>query len=324
MKRHAFALAIILCACSAFLWPGLYLEWGGVKLLPFVGPSIQLIMFGMGTTLTAADFVRVAKTPWSVATGAFLQFTVMPLAGLGVAKVLGFEDELAAGMVLIGSVAGGMASNVIAYLAKANVALSVTMTCVSTLLSPFMTPFLMKHLAGAYVQVDVVQMMLAMFKVVIIPVVAGGLVRLALGARYERKRRLIDGVLQGISMFGICFSLVVCLAPNRDLLKEAGIVILLSSVLHTAVGYSLGYWLSRLLGRWLPIDERDCRTVAIEVGMQNGGMAAALAVNVLHSSVAALPANAAAVWMNLSGSTLASWWSRRPPAERTSKSEGTT
>ena len=98
-----------------------------------------------------------------------------------------------------------------------------------------------------------------------------------------------------------------------DLLAKAGAVICLSTILHTTVGYSLGYGISRLLGLWLPIDERDARTVAIEVGMQNGGMAAALAVNVLHSSVAALPANAAAIWMNLSGSTLANFWSTRPP-----------
>ena len=313
LRRQSFAIAIVLCALSAFLWPSLYLEWFGVKLMIFVGPSIQLIMFGMGTTLTAADFVRVAKTPWSVAIGAILQFSVMPIAGLGVAKILGFEGELAAGMVLIGSVAGGMASNVIAYLARANVALSVTMTCVSTLLSPFVTPLLMKKLAGAYVEIDALRMMFEMFKIVIVPVGAGYLVRLALGGRYETHKRLIDTILQAISMFGICFSLVVCLAPNRDLLVKAGAVIFLSTILHTSVGYSLGYWISRLLGRVLPIDERDCRTVAIEVGMQNGGMAAALAVNVLHSSVAALPANAAAIWMNLSGSMLANFWNKRPP-----------
>ena len=315
LKRQAFAIAIIVCACSAFLFPGWYDSWFGFKLMPFVGPSIQLIMFGMGTTLTTADFLRVAKTPWSVAVGATLQFTVMPFAALGVAKLLGFEGELAAGMVLIGSVAGGMASNVIAYLARANVALSVTMTCVSTLLSPLVTPFLMKTLAGAYVEIDTWRMMVEMLKIVLLPVGAGLLLRLALGRRYEAHKRLIDGLLQAVSMFGICFSLVVCVAPNSERIREAGVIILLSSVLHTAVGYSLGYWISRLLGRILPIDERDARTVAIEVGMQNGGMAAALAVNVLHSTVAALPANAAAVWMNLSGSMLANYWNRRPVKE---------
>ena len=315
LRRQAFALAIVTCAVSAFLFPGWYDSWFGFKLMPFVGPSVQMIMFGMGTTLTLGDFLRVAKTPWSVAVGAVLQFSVMPVAALGVAKVLGFEGELAAGMVLIGSVAGGMASNVIAYLARANVALSVTMTCVSTLLSPFVTPFLMKTLAGAYVEIDTLRMMFEMLKIVILPVGAGLLVRLALGSRYETHKRAIDVVLQTIAMFGICFSLVVCVAPNSERIRTAGLVILLSSVLHTAVGYSLGYWLTRLLGLVLPIDERDARTVAIEVGMQNGGMAAALAINVLHSTVAALPANAAAIWMNLSGSMLANYWNRRPVRE---------
>ncbi len=313
LRRQAFAIAIILCALSACIWPWLYDAWFGVKLMPFVGPSIQLIMFGMGTTLTAKDFAGVVKSPWSVAVGAVLQFSVMPFAALLVARILGFEGELAAGMVLIGSVAGGMASNVIAYLARANVALSVTMTCVSTLLSPFVTPLLMKSLAGTFVEIDAVRMMIEMIKIVIIPVGAGYLVRTALGRRYETHKRPIDAVLQAIAMFGICFSLVVCVAPNSEKLKAAGVVILLSSVLHTAIGYSLGYWISRLLGLFLPIDERDARTVAIEVGMQNGGMAAALAVNVLGSSVAALPANAAAVWMNLSGSMLANYWNKRPP-----------
>ena len=313
LRKQLFSILILLGAAAALCWPDAFKEWFGVKLLPWVGPSIQLIMFGMGTTLTAKDFEGVVKRPWCVAVGAILQFSIMPIAGLGVAKVLGFEGELAAGMVLIGSVAGGMASNVIAYLAKANVALSVTMTCVSTLLSPFITPFLMKHLAGAYVEINVMEMMIAMLKIVIIPVGAGFLVRLALGTRYERHRRPIEFVLQAIAMFGILFSLVVCLAPNRDLLMKAGLLVLLSSVLHTTVGYSLGYAIPKLLGRFLPIDERDARTVAIEVGMQNGGMAAALAINVLHSSVAALPANAAAVWMNLSGSMLANSWSRCPP-----------
>ena len=315
LRRQAFAIAIVVCACAAILFPGWFDSWFGVKLMPFVGPSIQLIMFGMGTTLTLNDFLRVAKTPWSVAVGAILQFSVMPFAAIAVAKLLGFEGELAAGMVLIGSVAGGMASNVIAYLARANVALSVTMTCVSTLLSPFVTPYIMKVLAGAYVEINTMKMMLEMFKIVIIPVGAGLLVRLALGERYEKHKRPIDIALQAISMFGICYSLVVCVAPNSARILTAGLVILLSSVLHTAIGYSLGYWVTHLLGRILPIDERDARTVAIEVGMQNGGMAAALAVNVLHSTVAALPANAAAVWMNLSGSMLANYWNKRPIKE---------
>ena len=154
IRRQSFGLAIIACAVVSFAFPGAFASWGGVKLTKLVTPAIQVIMFGMGTTLTLADFVRVAKCPWAVATGVFLQFLVMPLVGFSLALAFGFSGELAAGCVLIGSVAGGTASNVIAYLAKANVALSVTMTCCSTLLSPFVTPLLMKALAGRFVTVD--------------------------------------------------------------------------------------------------------------------------------------------------------------------------
>ena len=153
LKRQLFGVAILVCAAVSFSFPGAFMDWGGVKLTKLVSPAIQVIMFGMGTTLTLADFVRVAKCPWAVATGVFLQFFIMPFVGFSVALAFGFSGELAAGCVLIGSVAGGTASNVIAYLDKANVALSVTMTCCSTLLSPFVTPLLMKIFAGRFVTI---------------------------------------------------------------------------------------------------------------------------------------------------------------------------
>ena len=129
LLQNKFGLAILVCAVVSFSFPDAFTSWGGVKLTKLVTPAIQVIMFGMGTTLTLADFARVAKCPWAVATGVFLQFLIMPFVGFSLALALGFSGELAAGCVLIGSVAGGTASNVIAYLAKANVALSVTMTC---------------------------------------------------------------------------------------------------------------------------------------------------------------------------------------------------
>ncbi|MBR1921826.1 MAG: bile acid:sodium symporter family protein [Kiritimatiellae bacterium] len=307
-RRHGFALSVVACAAAACAFPGLFDEWRGVPLSRFVAPSIQLIMFGMGATLRPSDFASIAKAPWSVAVGALLQFAVMPVAGFAVARLFGFEGELAAGMVLIGSVSGGMASNIIAYLAGANVALSVTMTCVSTLLSPLLTPALMKLFADAYVTVDAAKMMASMVEIVIAPVAAGLVLRLALGRFYDRHKAAIDRVLTTVASFGVCFSIAVCLAPNSALLVKSGVVILLSSVVHSTIGFALGYWLARLAGLFLPIDERDAKTVSIEVGMQNGGMAAALAVNVLGSTVAALPANAAAVWMNVAGSLLASRW----------------
>ena len=311
IRANAFGLAILACAAVSFAFPSAFTSWGGVKLTSLVTPAIQVIMFGMGTTLTLADFARVARCPWAVATGVFLQFLVMPLVGFLLALAFGFSGELAAGCVLIGSVAGGTASNVIAYLARANVVLSVTMTCCSTLLSPFVTPLLMKSLAGRFVSIDAKAMMLSILMIVIVPVAAGGLVRWIFRKPLEAHKAVADKVLSLVSMAGICYTILALSAPSRETFKEAGALIVVAAVLHNSFGYVSGYWLTRCLGRFLRLDERDARTVAIEVGMQNGGMAGALATDVLKSAVAALPANVFSIWMNFSGSLVASRWSKR-------------
>ena len=308
-----FGLAILACAAVSFAFPSAFTEWGGVKLTKLVVPAIQVIMFGMGTTLTFGDFVRVAKCPWAVATGVFLQFLIMPFVGFLLAKSFGFSGELAAGCVLIGSVAGGTASNVIAYLAKANVALSVTMTCCSTLLSPLVTPLMMKLLAGRFIEIDVWAMVISILEVVLVPVIAGGLVRAIFRRQLDAHKAICDRVLSFVSMAGICYTILALTAPSRETFREAGVLIIAAAVLHNTFGYLSGYWFTRLLGRFLPFGETDARTVAIEVGMQNGGMAGALAVGVLHSTVAALPANVFSIWMNFSGSIIASFWSKRSP-----------
>ena len=272
-------------------------------------------MFGMGTTLSPDDFLRVAKRPWAVATGVFLQFLVMPLVGYLLAKGFGFSGELAAGCVLVGSVAGGTASNVIAFLAKADVALSVTMTCCSTLLSPFVTPLAMKVLAGRFVEIDTMGMMVEILKVVVVPIAAGALVHRLLKRQFDAHKALCDRVLSVLSMTGICFTILALTAPSRDTFASAGLAIVVAAIVHNTIGYVSGYWLTRLVGRFAHMGEAEARTVAIEVGMQNGGMAGALSVSVLNSPVAALPANVFSIWMNFSGSVLANWWSRRRPKD---------
>ena len=315
LKGQAFGLAILACAAVAFAFPSAFKEWGGVKLLALVVPAIQIIMFGMGTTLSPDDFLRVAKRPWAVATGVFLQFLVMPLVGYMLAKGFGFSGELAAGCVLVGSVAGGTASNVIAFLAKADVALSVTMTCCSTLLSPFVTPLAMKVLAGRFVEIDAASMMVEILKVVVVPIAAGALVHRLLKRQFEAHKALCDRVLSVLSMTGICFTILALTAPSRDTFASAGLAIVVAAIVHNTIGYVSGYWLTRLVGRFAHMGEAEARTVAIEVGMQNGGMAGALSVSVLNSPVAALPANVFSIWMNFSGSVLANWWSRRRPKD---------
>jgi BASS family bile acid:Na+ symporter len=315
LKGQAFGLAILACAAVAFAFPSAFKEWGGVKLLTLVVPAIQIIMFGMGTTLSPDDFLRVAKRPWAVATGVFLQFLVMPLVGYLLAKGFGFSGELAAGCVLVGSVAGGTASNVIAFLAKADVALSVTMTCCSTLLSPFVTPLAMKVLAGRFVEIDTMGMMVEILKVVVVPIAAGALVHRLLKRQFDAHKALCDRVLSVLSMTGICFTILALTAPSRDTFASAGLAIVVAAIVHNTIGYVSGYWLTRLVGRFAHMGEAEARTVAIEVGMQNGGMAGALSVSVLNSPVAALPANVFSIWMNFSGSVLANWWSRRRPKD---------
>ena len=322
LESQSFGIAILACATVSFSFPSAFTSWGGVKLTTLVTPAIQIIMFGMGTTLTPADFVRVVKCPWAVATGVFLQFLIMPIVGFSLAIAFGFSGELAAGCVLIGSVAGGTASNVIAYLAKANVALSVTMTCCSTLLSPFVTPFLMKTLAGRFVSIDAKAMMLSILMIVIVPVAAGGFVRWIFRKPLEAHKASVNRGLSFVSMTGICYTILALTAPSRETFKDAGVLIILAAILHNSFGYASGYWLTRLLGRFLRLDGRDARTVAIEVGMQNGGMAGALATDVLKSAVAALPANVFSIWMNFSGSILANWWSRRNPKTREYQRDG--
>ena len=270
-------------------------------------------MFGMGTTLSLADFLRVAKRPWAVATGVLLQFLVMPLVGFLIAKTFGFSGELAAGCVLVGSVAGGTASNVIAFLAKADVALSVTMTCCSTLLSPFLTPFAMKVLAGCFVEIDAAKMMVEILKVVIVPIAAGGFVHWLFRGLFKKHKAVCDRVLSVLSMTVICFTMLALTAPSRSTFASAGVLIIVAAIVHNTIGYASGYWLTRLVGRFAHLGETEARTVALEVGMQNGGMAGALAVGVLGSAVAALPANVFSIWMDFSGSILANFWSRHQP-----------
>ena len=316
LHRQLFGIAILACAAVAFAFPSAFTEWGGVKLTSLVVPAIQVIMFGMGTTLSLADFLRVAKRPWAVAIGVALQFLVMPLVGFLIAKSFGFSGELAAGCVLVGSVAGGTASNVIAFLAKADVALSVTMTCCSTLLSPILTPLAMKVLAGCFVEIDTVKMMVEILKVVIFPIAAGGLVHWLFRGLFKRHKAVCDRVLSILSMTVICFTMLALTAPSRATFASAGVLIVVAAIVHNTVGYASGYWLTRLFGRFAHLGETEARTVAIEVGMQNGGMAGALAVGVLGSAVAALPANVFSIWMDFSGSILANFWSRRQQGGR--------
>jgi BASS family bile acid:Na+ symporter len=369
-RGFAFAAWVLTFVAASMAWPQAFGQWLGCDLKSTIVPLVQIIMFGMGTKLSGQDFVRVLLMPKPVLIGVALHFGVMPLTGYTIARTFGFPPEVAAGVVLIGSVSSGVASNVIVYLARGNVALAVTVTACSTLVSPLMTPFLMKTLAARLVPIDFLAMMVEVFNMVIVPVVAGltahrilygsgrwaesvkhlglmatcglalavvvalvpskylgplmplsqgavigftliglvALTKLVVTFWLHGPRDWMDKTLPLVSMAGICLILAIITARSRDRLLAVGPTLIVAAVLHNGIGYLLGYWLARAVR----LDESACRTIAVEVGMQNGGMATGLAMSVLRSADAALAPAIFGTWMNISGSLLASWWRRRP------------
>jgi BASS family bile acid:Na+ symporter len=308
LHGFGFTLSVALAVAASMTWPSLFSRWGSFETKVLIVPLIQLIMFGMGTTLSLGDFTRVLKMPWPVFVGMALQFGVMPFVGWSLATILGFPPLIAAGVVLVGSCPGGVASNVITYLAGGNVALSVTMTACSTLLSPLMTPTMMKLLAGQFVPVDFWRLMMDIIKMIVVPIVLGLIANRLLHGRAP----WIKKSLPFVSMAGIAIIIAIITSLSRDSLLAVAPLLLVAVVVHNAVGYVIGYLGARLLR----LDERDARTVAIEVGLQNAGMASGLAISALKSSDAGLAPAIFGPWMNASGSILASYWRRRPVRAR--------
>jgi BASS family bile acid:Na+ symporter len=307
LKTFTFTFWVFTFVAAAMFYPSWFLYYGDYKLTNLIVPLIQIIMFGMGTSLSVGDFLRALRMPKAVGVGIFLQFAVMPLTGWAIASIFGFPPEIAAGVILIGSCSGGVASNVMAYLSRGNVALSVTMTACSTLLAPVLTPTAMQLLAGRLVPINFWQMMVEIIWMVIVPIVGGLLFNWIL----HGKHAWLDRALPIVSMAAICYIIAIITANARDKLLDVAFALIGAAMLHNAVGYLLGYFGARAAG----LSETDCRTVAFEVGMQNGGMGTGLAINVLQSADAALAPNIFGTWMNISGSTLASWWRERPPGD---------
>ncbi|MBB3021867.1 bile acid:sodium symporter family protein [Helcobacillus massiliensis] len=286
-----FPAIIIAAALLGFVAPPV-----GLALAPWVSVFLGVIMFGMGLTLTLPDFALVARRPLPVLIGVLAQFVIMPLVGLGVALLLQLPPELAAGVILVGCAPGGTSSNVISYLAKADTALSVTMTSISTLLAPLFTPLLTVWLAGTYMPVDAAAMAMSIVKMVLVPVVGGLLIRLL-------APRLVDRILPAlpwISVAGISLVVVAVVAGSADTVVSAGLIVFAAVVLHNAAGYLLGYGTAKLAQQ----SEAASRTTSVEVGMQNSGLAATLAAQYMNPA-AALPAAVFSIWHNISGAILA-------------------
>ena len=395
---YQFTAWIIAVVTAAMIYPASFLHVGDfdMKNKWVMLIAIQMVMFGMGTQMSLKDFAGVAKAPRGVFVGIICHFSVMPLVGLALTKIFSFPPEIAAGVILIGSCSSGLASNVMAYMAKSNLALSVTVTAVTTMIAPIMTPLWMKLLAGTMVEVSFFKMMVEIIKIVLVPIGAalihdylkGGeilasadknphltpnlsppsegaergksnsargrkiiyaiagfaavwLVFLIFGGWEFLKTRFANDALTAISLggfllsafvigtayhalaksfprldkfmptlaiVGILYVTAMTTASGRDNLLKVGALLFLASVLHNTAGYFFGYYLSRAAG----LDKNSARSIAFEVGLQNGGMASGLANAMGKLGTVGLAAAIFIPWMNISGSVLANYWSKRP------------
>ena len=291
-----FPLWAVLISAAAIVYPAL--------LMPFkwaIVPLLGIVMFGMGVTLTPSDFTATMKRPVVIALGVVLQFLLMPLIGWLLTRLLSLPLPLAVGVILVGSAPGGTASNVITYLARGDVALSITLTSMTTTLAVVMTPLLTWLYVGQLVAVPTADMLLSVLKIILLPVACGIFVNTQWGGRLTGVKRLFPL----ISVGAIVLIIGIIIAMNQPQLSALALPVIIAVILHNLLGLAGGYAVPKVLG----LDSIICRTIAIEVGMQNSGLAVALAVK-YFSPAAALPGALFSIWHNLSGAALASFWSR--------------
>ena len=305
LKGLSFTLMILAVVSLAMYHPQYFQTIGDFKLSALIIPLLQIIMFGMGTELSLKDFANVIKMPRGIIIGVVGHYIIMPLIGFTVANLFNFPKEIAAGIILVGCCPSGLASNVMSYLARANLALSVSVTTISTLLAPFLTPLLMRLLGGSFVEIDFWGMVWDITKIVILPIGAG----LAFHYLVRGKFNWLDKAMPLLSMGGIVFIITIITAAGRDNLLKVGALLIVATFIHNLSGYFLGYWSARLL----KFHERDCRTIALEVGKQNAGLASGLALAMGKLATAGLAPAIFGPVMNITGSSLASWWHNHLP-----------
>lgn len=363
---------VITAVLAGMLYPAAFLTWGSVDLRNkwVILLIVQAVMFGMGTQMSLKDFRGVVRTPRGVGVGLLCQFSIMPLLGFLLTRLFHLPLEIAAGVILIGSCSSGLASNVMTYLARAHLALSVTVTACATLAAPLMTPLLMKLLAGTLIEIVFIDMMMQIVKIVLVPIGAAllhdylktaslqawrAVLLLAMGAMLwllfialggwswmgstlppvllpsaailgffagallfgllyhlvSLRMKRLDGWMPYLSMAGIIYFTTVTTAAGRDHLLEVGALLFVVAILHNTAGYLLGYVFSRLLG----LNMHAARAMALEVGLQNGGMASGIAGAMGKLGTVGLAAAVFSPWMNISGSLLANYWRRHPPSD---------
>jgi BASS family bile acid:Na+ symporter len=304
LKGYSFTIMIFAAVSLSMYYPQYFVSVGDFKFSMLIVPLMQILMFGMGTGLSVNDFVGVVKMPRGVIAGVMCHYIIMPMVAFAITRIFHFPDEVSAGIILIGSCPNGLASNVMTYLARANLALSVTLTAISTFIAPFVTPLFMQLLAGQYVEIHFWSMAWDITKIVIIPVTAGLIFNRFLHGRFK----ILDDIMPTISMISIGLIIVVITAAGRDGLLVVGGYLILAVLIHNMSGYFLGYWSARLLR----MREKDCRTIAIEVGLQNAGLGSSLALAMGKLATVGLAPAVFAPIMNITGSSLALWWRARP------------
>lgn len=297
-SRSVFLLPVgaVLISYIAMIYPALLVDYDKA-----IVPLLGIVMFSMGMTLKPADFKRVLEQPILIFMGVSLQYILMPLIAWLLSEILNLPVLLATGLILVGACPGGTASNVICFLAKANVALSISLTAVSTLLAAVLTPLITLFYVDQSVDVPVINMMKNLVLIVILPVVSGVLLN-----TYFQRLEKVKSYLPLISVLSIIFIIGVIVAKNHAQLFELGLLLFCAVALHNLFGLIAGYSIPKLMG----YDETICKTISIEVGMQNSGLAVVLA-NQYFSAVAALPGALFSVWHNVTGSILAAIWSKK-------------
>jgi len=366
-KGLSFTLQIFAFVSFTLYFPQIFTDWG-FDTNKLIVPSIQVIMFGMGTKLNLRDFIKEFSKPLVVIAGTLMVFVLMPLAAFLIIKVWKFPPEVAAGIILVGACPGGVASNVMTYLAKGNLALSVTVTTFATLLSPLVTPLLMMLFAGQLIEVNATSMMISIVNMILIPIFAGIVANKILYGKLEWVKKdlnmiilavctfiaglvlifipfpavvsslqtglilvawaiaivsvtiiairrkngpedWMDIVLPKLSLGAIMMYIVIVAAHNKATLLTIGPALFLATIAHNIIGFALGFGTAKALR----LSDVDVRALTIEVGLKNSGLAVGLAYDVLKSTAAALAPLIFGTWMNISASSLASFWSQREP-----------
>lgn len=378
LRKFSYTIWILTAVTAAMFYPDHLVTVGNFQLKNLIVPFVQITMFGMGSQMSFDDFKGVIKMPKGVIIGICCHFLVMPLVGFSLAYIFNFPPEIAAGVILIGCVSSAMASNVMSYISRANLALAVTIGAFSTMLSPFITPFLMKSLAGQYIQIDILNMMIDITNMIIIPIVAGFIFNLFYFEKESRRAKilqlisfavviiftnlilmisqksgfqgfvssllksmcfffilpmlsaiilrhylkgnkpLIESILAFIAMLGIVVNTTIITASGRDNLIQVGGLLIVSCFLHNLTGFTLGYAVSWLLG----MPEKDRRTIGFEVGMQNGGVATGLALEMGKIATVGLASTIFGPLQNITGSALANWFRSRPVDDESSTQKG--